>query len=97
MLEAALREYPSDQVQPETLHLMQRGNELLQNMVDEFCKTRSGPAKCEVACFWELKTSDVGAIVGGQKIMVSLCFPFPSLHYELLENNADLNIVALCC
>jgi hypothetical protein len=66
MLEAARREYDADQVQVDILRVLEPGNEFLQEIVDRFGKTRSQPNKAQVACFYELKLSNVGAIVGGQ-------------------------------
>jgi hypothetical protein len=66
MIQAALREYDSELVQKEALRILEPGNEFLQELVDAFGKTRSGPNKAQVACFYELRPSNVGAIVGGQ-------------------------------
>jgi hypothetical protein len=66
MLEAARREYEEDQVQTEVLKILEPGNEFLQDLVDNFGKTRSQANKAHVTCFYELKSSNVGAIVGGQ-------------------------------
>lgn len=65
MLEAALREYEPDQVQEEVLRILEPGNEFLQDLVDKFGETRSQANKAPIACFFELKSSNVGAIVGG--------------------------------
>jgi hypothetical protein len=66
MLEAARREYEDDQLQTEVLRILEPGNEFLQELVDQFGKTRSVANKAQVACFYELKSSNVGGIVGGQ-------------------------------
>ena len=66
MLEAARRKYEDDQLQTEVLRVLEPGNEFLQNLVDNFGKTRSAANKAQVTCFYELKSSNVGAIVGGQ-------------------------------
>jgi hypothetical protein len=66
ILEAARREYDEDQVQVEVLRILEPGNEFLQDLVDNFGKTRSQANKAQVTCFYELKSSNVGAIVGGQ-------------------------------
>ena len=63
MLAAALREYDQDQVQGQVLEILEPGNEFLQDLVDRFGKTRSTPNKALVTCFYELKSSNVGAIV----------------------------------
>jgi hypothetical protein len=66
MLEAARREYDDDQLQTEVLRILEPGNEFLQDLVDNFGEIRSAANKAQVACFYELKSSNVGAIVGGQ-------------------------------
>jgi hypothetical protein len=71
MLEAARMEYEEDQVQADVLRILEPGNEFLQDLVDQFGKTRSQANKAQVTCFYELKSSDVGGIVGGQKRVVS--------------------------
>ena len=72
MLEAARREYHDDQVQPAALDVLQPGNAYLQDMVDSFLKKMRGQkSKTRVACFFELKSSNVGKIVGKQDRIVS--------------------------
>jgi hypothetical protein len=66
MIEAARREYEADEVQGQVLRILEPGDEFLQDLVDTFGETRSQPHKAQVACFFELKPSNVGAIVGGQ-------------------------------
>jgi hypothetical protein len=65
MLAAAQREYQQDDIQPEVLKILEPGNEFLQEVVDQFGKTRREADKAHVACFYELKSSNVGKIVGG--------------------------------
>lgn len=73
MLEAARREYHDDQVQPTALEVLQPGNAYLQEVVDGFLKKMRGQTtKTQIACFYELKASDVGKIVGGQSRTVSV-------------------------
>ncbi|CAN9124810.1 unnamed protein product [Alternaria alternata] len=64
MLAAAQREYQQDEIQPEVLNILEPGNEFLQEVVDQFGRTRKQANKAHVACFYELKTSDIGRIVG---------------------------------
>jgi hypothetical protein len=71
MLEAARREYEEDQVQTEVLRILEPGDEYLQDLVDNFSKIRSQANKAQVACFYEMKPSNVGAIVGGEERTVS--------------------------
>lgn len=66
MVEAALSQYRPDQVRGESLRILWPGDEFLQDMVDRFLETRSDPKAARVACFYETKSSNVGAIVGGQ-------------------------------
>jgi hypothetical protein len=69
MIHAALREYQEDQVQGDVLKILDPGNEFLVDLVDSFAKTRRD-SNVQVACFYELKPSNVGAIVGGQDRVV---------------------------
>jgi hypothetical protein len=64
MLAAAQREYQQDEIQADTLAILQPGNEFLQEVVDQFGKTRRLANKAQVTCFYELKSSNVGGIVG---------------------------------
>lgn len=75
MLQAALSEYEQEEVHTEVLKILDPGNELLQDMVDGFGKTRSLPNKAHIVCFFELQPSNVGAIVGKQRrtVSMSLC------------------------
>lgn len=66
MLEAARREYHKDEVQLEVLKILEPGNEFLQDVVDQFGKTQRQANKVQIACFYELKASNVGKIVGKQ-------------------------------
>ncbi|KAF2198440.1 hypothetical protein GQ43DRAFT_157174 [Delitschia confertaspora ATCC 74209] len=66
MLEAARREYEENEVQSEVLKILEPGNEFLQDVVDQFGKTRRLPDKTLIACFYKLKPSNVGKVVGKQ-------------------------------
>jgi len=66
MLAAARQEYDDDQIQGDVLKILEPGNEFLREVVDKFCKTQSRREKTQVACFYETKASDVGAVVGKQ-------------------------------
>jgi hypothetical protein len=70
MLAAAQREYSQDEIQPEVLKILEPGNEFLQDVVDQFGKTRRQAHKAQVACFYELKSSNVGQIVGKSERIV---------------------------
>jgi hypothetical protein len=60
MLAAAQREYSQDKMQPEVLEILEPGNEFLQDVVDQFRKTQRQAHKAQVACFYELESSNVG-------------------------------------
>lgn len=64
MLEAARSQYNSDEIQPDILNILEPGNEFLQEVVDQFGKTRKLANRAEVVCFYELKSSNVGVLVG---------------------------------
>jgi hypothetical protein len=70
MLEAARREYQEDELQPEVLKILEPGNEFLQEVVDQFGKMRRQVNQAQVACFYELKSSNVGTIVGKENRLV---------------------------
>lgn len=72
MLAAAQCEYHQDDIQPEILRVLEPENEYLQDLVDHFGKTRRDANKTHVACFYELKSSNVGKIVGGRDRIVHL-------------------------
>ena len=67
MLAAALREYHPDQVQPEVLNILEPENGVLKELVDKFENTRSAQNMAQIACFYELKPSNIGAIVGKEE------------------------------
>lgn len=81
MLAAAQREYQQDEIQPEVLRILEPGNEFLQEVVDQFGKTRRQANKAQVACFYELKPSSVRWIVGKTDRTVGR---EPTLHFPRL-------------
>ena len=71
MLDAARRDYDKDQIQPAILDVLQPGNAYLKDLVDDFLKKMRGQThKIQIACFFELKSSNVGRIVGKQDRIV---------------------------
>ncbi|KAF2176597.1 hypothetical protein K469DRAFT_606660, partial [Zopfia rhizophila CBS 207.26] len=70
ILEAAWREHSKDQVQDQVLQVLQPGNELLQDLVDQFGKIRGSLKKAQIACFYELKRSNIGQIVARETATV---------------------------
>ncbi|KAL8825849.1 MAG: hypothetical protein Q9191_004162 [Dirinaria sp. TL-2023a] len=65
MLEAARLKYSSEQIQEETLRVLQSGNETLLNLVHDFCQVRQDK---RVMCFYETRTTSVGKIFGRQDV-----------------------------
>jgi hypothetical protein len=70
MVQAALNQYSAN-VQGESLRILGPGDEFLQDVVDKFLETRSRSHPARVACFYETKSSNIGAIVGGVARQVS--------------------------
>ena len=86
MLEAArAANYQEEQVQTEVLQILEPGNEFLQDLVDQFGKTRKAADKSQVACFYELKPSNIGRIVGRQDRIVCYMLYFISLTNDDIE------------
>jgi hypothetical protein len=71
MLDAARSEYDEDEVQSDIIRVLDQGNEFLQDIVDQFGRTRRQINRSKVACFFELKASNVGKIVGRKDRIVS--------------------------
>ena len=71
MLLAAHSQYAEDQVQGGVLNILTPGNEILIDLTTYFFETRRGEGKAQVACFFEQKSSNVGAILHGSRIQVS--------------------------
>ena len=80
MLEAARREYDKDQVQGEVVKILEPGNEFLHDLVGKFTKIRWKQNKAQIACFYELKPSNVGTVVGGIARMVRYFRPHPYVY-----------------
>ena len=74
MVQAAAREYAEEDIEREALHILDPGNELLQDLVDDFQKRVWGNMpQTRIACFFELQASEIGAIVGKQRRKVCKC------------------------
>jgi len=71
MIRAAQSQYAEDQVQAAVLNILPPGNESLIDLTTYFFETRQGEGKVHVACFFEQKSSNVGAILGESQIQVS--------------------------
>ena len=71
MIRAAHSQYEEDQFQGEVLNILPPGNESLIDLTTYFFETRQGEGKAHIACFFEQKSSNVGAILRGSRIQVS--------------------------
>ena len=83
MLEFVRNKHKADKhkgVDGGVLRVLERGDEYLTNLVYDFGKTRDLANRAKIACFYELKQSNVGAIIGGDKQMVRLSI----IYYKLL-------------
>ncbi|KAK5276480.1 hypothetical protein LTR40_011564 [Exophiala xenobiotica] len=67
MVQAAAREYTEEDIERESLHILDPGNELLQDLVDDFQRVWVEMPYARIACFFELQASEIGAIVGQQR------------------------------
>ncbi len=70
MLQAAQSQYEEGQVQGAVLNILAPGNESLMDLMTFFFETREEKNKAHVACFFEQKSSNVGAILRGSRIQV---------------------------
>lgn len=71
MLQAIQSQYEDDQIQASTLNILAPGNKTLGDLLDLFFETRQERNLARVACFFEQKPSNVGAILGGPRMNVS--------------------------
>ena len=71
IIRAAHSQYEEDQVQGEILNILSPGNESLIDLTTCFIETREGDSKAHIACFFEQKSGNVGAILHGSRIQVS--------------------------
>ena len=71
MLWTAKMQYEESLIQDSVLNILAPGNEMLIDLMQTFFETRQESHKALVACFYELKPSNLGAIVGGRQIRVS--------------------------
>ena len=70
MLRAIQSQYEDDQIQESNLNILAPGNEILLDLLDLFFETRQERNLARVACFFEEKPSNVGAIYRGPRIQV---------------------------
>ena len=70
MLRAIQSQYEDDQIQGSNLNILAPGNEILLDLLDLFFETRQERNLARVACFFEEKPSNVGAIYKGPRIQV---------------------------
>ena len=71
MIEAALNQYKSYEIQPEILHSLEPGTEYLRGLVGDFLNIwRSQKPKFKILCFYDQRASPVSAIVGRGPIRI---------------------------
>ncbi|KAL8725863.1 MAG: hypothetical protein Q9166_007084 [cf. Caloplaca sp. 2 TL-2023] len=68
MLLAIQSQYDDDQIQGSSLNILAPGNETLMDLMELFFETRQDKNMTHVACFFEQKPSNVGAIYKGSRI-----------------------------
>ena len=71
ILRAIPSQFKEKQIQGSNLHILAPGNETLIDLMDEFSETRKERNIARVACFFEQKPSNVGAICNGPQLQVS--------------------------
>lgn len=77
MIQAIQSQYDDDQIQGSNLNILVLGNETLMDLMDLFFETRQERHMARVACFFEQKPSNVGAIYRGSRIQVSEAYLAP--------------------
>jgi hypothetical protein len=73
MVQAAAQEnYGKEDIETKPLEVLERGNELLQTLLDDF-QTWVWPKmpQTQMACFFELQASEIGKIVGRERRRVT--------------------------
>ena len=55
-----------------TLRILEPDNEALVDLMNHFMETRQEAKKAKIACFYELKPTNVGAIIGDREIVVCI-------------------------
>lgn len=78
MLRAAQSQYEEDRVRGAVLNILPPGNESLIDLMRYFFETRQGKGDAPAACFFEQKSSNVGAILRGSRIQVCRGESIPS-------------------
>ena len=71
ILQAIQSQYKEEQIQGSNLNILTPGNESLIDLMDEFSETRTERNIARVACFYEQKPSNVGAIYKRPRLQVS--------------------------
>ena len=71
MLEAARQEYEDEGVQLDVPNIFEPGNEFLQEIVDQFMKSQRDHNMGQIACFYELKPTNIGKMIGKENRIVS--------------------------
>ncbi|MCJ1424696.1 hypothetical protein MMC29_002584, partial [Sticta canariensis] len=93
LLRAIQSQYEDDQIQGSNLNILAPGNETLMDLMEIFFETRREEYKAQIACFFELKPSNVGAIYNGPREQSSGCLdPNESTgKYSLSRDHFNMN------
>ena len=70
ILQAIQSQYVDDQIQASNLNILVPGNETLLDLLDLFFETRQEKNPTRIACFFEEKPSNIGAIYHGPRVQV---------------------------
>ena len=71
MIRAIQSHYEDDQILGSNLTILAPGNESLMDLMEMFFETRQEKPIARIACFYEQKPSDVGAIYKGPRTQVN--------------------------
>ena len=71
ILQAIQSQHKEGQIQGSNLSILATGNETLMDLMDDFSETRKERNIARLACFFEQKPSNVGAIYKGPRLHVS--------------------------
>ncbi|KAI9858972.1 MAG: hypothetical protein M1824_003973 [Vezdaea acicularis] len=68
ILQRALAEYEEDKVQRGNLAILDPGNEILSDLVDQYFEIQLEGNLPRMVCFYELQSSNIGGIIGDEAI-----------------------------
>ena len=72
ILRLAEERFGTEKVNEENLRILRAGDESLQDLVDMYLRIARQDAMPRIACFYEQKVTNVGAILGSTPVKVGL-------------------------